>query len=396
MKVLLVIRAVGSVYGGTSQCVLDLATALGSLGIQVDLVTTHANGVTPLDVPLQTWIEAGSYRIQYFPYWGWSDYQLSVSFARWLFEHIRDYDLVHTHAIFSPTNLPAYWACQRSGIPYLVTPHGMLEPWALAYKAQKKRVYYHLLEKPALNRASAIHVLSPSEAQGMAPLALQTPLVAVANGIHRQDLENLPHPELFWQQFPETRNQRTILFLGRIDPKKGLDLLALAFAKVRSQFAQSHLIIAGPDNIGFLPTVRDYFRNAGCLDAVTFTGMLTGNLKSAAFAAAEVYVAPSYSEGFSLSVLEGMAAGLPCIMTTGCNFPEAATARAARVVDVDADAIADAVLASLAHPKLAREMGDRARQFIFEHYTWNRIAAKLLDVYRAIVEQKPLSHLSFD
>lgn len=385
MKILAVIRAVGNVYGGTSQCVLDLAQAIGNLGMHVDIVTTNANGTTPLNVPLQTWIEHPGYRIQYFPYWGWNDYQLSGVFARWLFQHIRDYDVVHAHAIFSPTNLPAYWACQRHDIPYIVTPHGMLEPWALAYKARKKRIYYRWLEKPALNRARAIHLLTSSEAQGIEPLNLQRPLVVVANGIHRENLERLPDPELFFQTFPETRNRQTILFLGRIDPKKGLDLLAIAFAKVRQFFPRTHLIVAGPDNIGFLPTVRDDFQQSGCLENVTFTGLLTGSLKYAALAAAQLYVAPSYSEGFSLSVLEGMAAGLPCIITTHCNFPEAATARAARVVESDACAIAQATIECLARPQLAKEMGDRARQFIFENYTWNRIAAKLLDVYRAMV-----------
>lgn len=90
-----------------------------------------------------------------------------------------------------------------------------------------------------------------------------------------------------------------------------------------------------PDNIGFSKTAENYFTEAGCLDAVTFTGMLTGSLKHAALAAASLYVAPSYSEGFSLSVLEGMAAKLPCIITTGCNFPEAAAAQAALVVDIN-------------------------------------------------------------
>ncbi|NEQ84896.1 MAG: glycosyltransferase, partial [Moorea sp. SIO2I5] len=144
-----------------------------------------------------------------------------------------------------------------------------------------------------------------------------------------------------------------------------------------------------PDNIGFLPTAKDYFANAGCLDAVTFTGMLTGSLKYAALAAASIYVAPSYSEGFSMSVLEGMASGLPCVITTGCNFPEAAKADAAYVVDIDAEAIANALTQCLQFPQQAKEMGIRARQLIFEQYTWKRIAANLIDIYQAILHQKP-------
>ncbi len=168
-------------------------------------------------------------------------------------------------------------------------------------------------------------------------------------------------------------------------PKKGLDLLAPAFAKVHNKFPQTHLIVAGPDSIGFLPTVKDYFKQAGCLDAVTFTGMVKGSLKYAALAAASFYVSPSYSEGFSMSVLEGMASGLPCVITTGCNFPEAAAAKAAYVVDIDADAIADALIECLSNSQQSKEIGDRAREFIFQNYTWEQAAKKLSQVYEDIL-----------
>ena len=124
-----------------------------------------------------------------------------------------------------------------------------------------------------------------------------------------------------------------VLGLGRIDPKKGLDLLAKAFTKAHQVFPDTQLIVAGQDNTGFLPIAQNYFEEAGCSSAVKFTGMLTGEIKYAALAAANIYVAPSYSEGFSMSVLEGMASGLPCVITTGCNFPEAS--EVSEIVDID-------------------------------------------------------------
>lgn len=391
MKLLIVTPALGAVYGGTSKCIVELAQALGNLGITVDLVTTNANGAETLKVPLKTWLSKTNYRLQFFPYKGMGDYKFSLSLSQWIFQHIGDYDLVQTNAIFSIPNLAAYWACQWYKIPYVIIPHGMLEPWALSYKALKKRIYYNLLEKPALQKASILQMLASTEAQQIKPLNLKTPITIAPNGIHRQDFEQLPNPELFYQQFPATRNKNLILFLGRVDPKKGLDLLAKAFGKINSKFSHTHLIIAGPDNIGFLPTAKDYFANAGCLDAVTFTGMLTGSLKYAALSAASIYVAPSYSEGFSMSVLEGMASSLPCVITTGCNFPEAATAKVAHVVDINADAIASSITHCLNHPQEAKAMGNRARQFIFANYTWDKIAANLIEVYQGIINQD--SHL---
>ena len=377
MKILFVIPALGSVYGGPSQCVLDLAQVLGDRGIELDIVTTTANGATQLNVPTHAWIKEKSYRIQYFPYWNLLDYKLSWSLTHWLFQHVADYDLVHTNAIFSYTNLPAHWACQLYQIPYIMTPHGMLEPWALSYNSWKKKLYFYLFEKLSLQRATAIQALASTEAINLQRLGIKSPVVIVPNGIHQNNFQNLPNPE--------TRHKMLILFLGRIDPKKGLDLLAAAFKKVHAQFPQTHLIIAGPDNIGFSPTVKRYFAEVNCLEAVTFTGMLTGSLKFAALAAADLYVAPSYSEGFSMSVLEGMASGLPCVITTGCNFPESKIEKAALVVDIDAKHIADALLLCLVNPEEAKQMGDRARQFIFENYTWNNIAYKMEQIYSKIL-----------
>ena len=390
MKILFVIPALGSVYGGPSKSVVELAQAMGNLGVDVDLITTNANGTQKLDVPLFTWIKKKSYRLQYFPYWAVRDYKISFSLTKWLFRHVRDYDLVHTNAIFSYPILPAYWACRRYQIPYIVTPRGMLEPWALSYKAWKKRFYYHLLEKPALDRAKVIQMLASTEAARTKTLNLKSPLAIVPNGVHRQDFESLPNPELFWQQFPQTRHKNLILFLGRVDPKKGLDLLSTAFGTIYQQFPQTHLVVAGPDNIGFLPTAKQYFADNNCLEAVTFTGMLTGALKYAALTAADYYIAPSYSEGFSISVLEGMAAGLPCIITTGCNFPEAAKANIAYVADVNVNSITEALRNCIADPQTASSMGQRARKFIFEHYTWDKIASNLFGIYQAILTQNPL------
>ena len=385
MRILMTVPAVGNVYGGPSKSVRELAYALGYQGAAVDLVTTNANGSEKLDVPLRTWVQEPYYRIQYFPCHVWSDYKWSTTLATWLWQNINHYDIVHSNAIFSLTNIPIYFACYYQKVSYLITPRGMLEPWALSYKKWKKQLYYKFLEKPALNRASAIQMLSSAEAEHINPLNLKTSLVIIPNGLHREDFETLPSPETFYEQFPHTRNKTLILFLARIDPKKGLDLLASAFGELYPQFPNAHLIVAGSDNIGFLPTAKDYFAQHNCLEAVTFTGMLAGKMKKAALSAASLYVAPSYSEGFSISVLEGMGSGLPCVITTGCNFPEAEQAQVAKVVDINSEAITEGMHWCLSYPQEAKAMGDRARQLIFEHYTWDKIAAKLSATYEAIL-----------
>ena len=388
MKILMLSPYIGSTYGGISKMVTELVKELGKQDLLLDLVTTNANDSKLLKVPCNVWIPEENYRLQYFTSWNRNDLIISPSLIQWLFNHVTEYKLVHTHALFMPLVLLTHWVCQLHQIPYLMTPHGMLEPWALSYKAWKKRYYHTLFDKPALQRASAIQCLTSIEAQQIKALGINSPTVVIPNGIHRKEFETLPSPDEFYQQFPTTRNKDLILFMGRIDPKKGLDLLASAFAKVQGQFPKTHLVVAGPDSIGFLPQAKRYFAEAGCINAVTFTGMLTGSIKSAALAAASCYVAPSYSEGFSMSVLEGMAAGLPCVITTGCNFPEAATAQAAQVVSPDAHAIADALIQCLSQPEWSKQMGSRARELIFQSYAWEKIANQLFRVYLSILTKE--------
>jgi glycosyltransferase involved in cell wall biosynthesis len=385
MKVLHIIPALGSIYGGTSIIIPSLAAALGQHGVQADIVTTNANGAQTLDYPTNVWINDDYHRTQYFPYWSFRDYKMSLPLSRWLSQQIKQYDIVHLHSIFSYTNFPAYRYCQRDAIPYVISPHGMLEMWAISYKRWKKLPYYQAIEKPALEKASAI-VGAASEMASLKQLNLPAPLKTIPNGIWRSAHIKSGDRELFYQHFPETRNKPLILFLGRIDPKKGLDLLAPAFAAVLQQFPTAHLVLAGPDNIGFTPKVEAYFAREGCLDAVTFTGMLTGDMKQAALAAATVYTAPSYSEGFSMSVLEGMASSLPCVITTGCNFPEAAAAQVAHVVEINATAIAKALIYCLHDPEAAQAMGDRAREFVFDQYSWEAIAQQMQTVYKNILQ----------
>ncbi len=389
MKLLVVVPALGSVYGGPSKSVVELAQALGKTGISVDIITTNANGSAVVDNPVSQWIQAQHYRVQYFPYAGIGDYKLSLPMAIWLFQHVQHYDLVQVNAIFSVSNLPVYFACRWHSVPYVVIPRGMLEPWALSYKAWKKKVYYALFERPALQRAIALQMLASTEAKQIEPLQLRAPLVIAANGIHRQDFKILHTPEIFYEAFPHTRDKNILLFLGRIDPKKGLDLLAQAFGKALREYPNTHLVVAGPDNVGYLPKAKQQFEETASLKAVTFTGMLSGEMKCAALSAAQYYIAPSYSEGFSMSVLEGMASGLPCIITTGCNFPEAAQARVAHVTAIEPEAITQALLICLGDPKAAALMGARARDFVLERYTWDSIAGQLATVYGSLSKPPP-------
>ena len=383
MRVLIVIPALGPVYGGPSKVALNFARALARLGWSVDLVTTNANGPARMEVPCGRWIEQDGFRVLYHPRGFGGEFKCSVPLLWWLLRHAGEYDAAQIHSSFNFPVLAAALACRARGTPYILAPHGMLEPWALGYKSGKKHLYLRLLERPlVLHGARLIQALNGSEAANIEALALGPRVVVLANGITAT--ETLPpdptDAAAFLNRFPTLRDKTIILFLHRIDPKKGLDLLAPAYAALRARFPWTHLVVAGPSTPGYEDTARNYFRTAGVEDAVTFTGMLDGALKRGALAAATVFVAPTYSEGFSMAVLEAMAAGLPCVITEGCNFPEAAATGSARIVPIESGAIADALAATLADPAAGRAMGERARKLVLERYTWDQIAARFSEL----------------
>ena len=165
MKILMVTPYLGKTYGGTSKVVTELASSLGQLGQSIDIVTTTANDASTLDVKTGSWVAQNDYQVRYFPTWHRNDLIVSPALLLWLSHHIKEYNLVHTHTVFAPLITFTHSLCRFYKVPYLVTPHGMLEPWALSYKAWKKKLYYRAFEKAALSRASVVHVLAQSEAE---------------------------------------------------------------------------------------------------------------------------------------------------------------------------------------------------------------------------------------
>jgi glycosyltransferase involved in cell wall biosynthesis len=385
MKILHVVPGIEKIAGGTGRVAISMCSALARLGIDVNLVTTQ----DPLRqyelVDLQN-LENVTF---FFDRWKREYFAFSLSLKKWLHKNIKQYDLIHIHGVFNyPSYLAAIYAI-RSKIPYIITSHGMLEKWALSNKAWTKYVAYRLLVKHQLERASAIHAISTSEQEELRNLKINNNIFCIYNGVNLTKFEECTSTDLFYQSFKSIdKNKTIILFLSRIDRKKGLDLLADAFREVYKNFPNTHLVIAGdttPDNQSFMKIAQNYFADLIALGAVTFTGFLSGEMKYTALAAASLYILPSYSEGFSVSVLEAMAAGLPCVITTGCNFSEALDYSAASIVEPNANLIAKELMYFLEFPQQAKVMGYRAKRLVFKRYNWQLLTEKLLSIYQSIL-----------
>jgi glycosyltransferase involved in cell wall biosynthesis len=193
------------------------------------------------------------------------------------------------------------------------------------------------------------------------------------------------HCQALLQRFPELRGKRLVLFLGRIIPGKGLDILTRAFAQLCRQRTDVHLVIAGPDNEGHGRLVRRWLQAEGTADRATFTGLLLGAEKEAAFGLATIFVLPSYSENFAIAAVEAMAHGLAVIITNRVKiWRDVAAARAATVINCNAEELAGAIARLLEDHQARREMGERARQLAAALFSSSIAAEQVLDLYHSI------------
>ena len=291
---------------------------------------------------------------------------------------------VHIHGLWEQSTISAARAASRCRIPYILSAHGMLEPWALRQKALKKRVYAALVERRILERASCLHALTPAEAEDYRRFGCTAPIAVIPNGVTVPDRIS---PDLFLRQHPELLGKRLVLFLSRLHKKKGLDLLVESWRDVSRNFPDARLIIAGPDLDGARSRVESRLVNLGIDRSVVLPGMLRDELKWSALAAAEGYVLPSFSEGLSMSVLEAMGAGLPVLISRQCNLPEIEAIGAGRVIPTDARALTHSLTEMLHRsPQANATIGRHGRNHILRHFSWASAAAEMSRVYRWISE----------
>ncbi len=293
-------------------------------------------------------------------------------------------DVVHLHGLFTGVSFAAQaWRRFASGA-LVVAPHGMLEPWALARSAWKKRLFLCLAERANLDRARCIHALCTEEARSVRALGVRTPIAIVPNGIDLESISGERDKRACAELLPATQGRRVLLFLGRLHPKKGLPNLVRAFARIRRERVAKGdwlLVIAGPDQLGHAAEVRALAVAEGASDQIAMIGPVMGEGKRALLAAADAFALPSFSEGFSLALLEALAWRLPALVTRPCNL-DVARFGAGFVCDATLESITASLRSLLsASPAELRAMGDAGRREIEARYRWDHIAGQLKAVY---------------
>lgn len=317
--------------------------------------------------------------LQYLPHASGLGRATGAALRRALEPHLRSVDFLHLHGVWETILRSAAAAARRLGVPYAVRPAGMLDPWSLAQKKWKKRLALALGYRRMLNGAAFIHALNDDEAKLIEPLGLDTAIRVIPNGVFLGEIDPLPSPETFHADRPELNGEPYLLFLSRLHYKKGLDLLAEAYARFREAGGRSRLVVAGPEE-GAGDDFRQRIDRAGVAEHVTMTGPLYGTEKLAAMVGARAFVLPTRQEGFSVAVTEALACGLPVVTTHDCHFPQIAEVEAGLLTTLDVGEIAEAMLAVDRDPERAAQWGRNGRQLIESRFTWDRIAAQTVQI----------------
>jgi glycosyltransferase involved in cell wall biosynthesis len=294
---------------------------------------------------------------------------------------VREADVLHGHGFYVGTNYIFGGEARRQGKPLVYHAHGMFEPYILRRSRWKKRLVHWLFEDDNFRSVRFWRALTTKEAGQIRACGLTQPIVVAPNGLNPAELPkpvDLSKPVDTPLVKNLSKKNLRLLFLGRVHPKKGLDLLLPAWAKLSRLAKDWQLVIAGPDEQGYLASMCELARSLGLQDQIVFTGPVTGQTKIKLLHSADLFILPSYSEGFPMSILEAMACDVPVIATRACNFPDISAAEAGWECEATIDSLVNVMtMALFASESERRERGQNGRRLVETRYTWPSVINEL-------------------
>lgn len=363
-----------------------LARGLAAAGVDVHVATTDDDGRGRLDVALDRPLQQDGATYRYFRR-QMRFYTVSWPLSRWLAEHVSGYDLVHIHALFSQPSVAAGLVARRSGVPYIVRPLGTLNRFGMEKRRPRlKRLSYRLLERRILAGSARVHYTSEAERQEAALVGAPGRPAIIPNGIELHRFTDLAPGGWLERRAPQLAGRTIILFLSRIDPKKGLDLLLPAFAQLRATRRDVALVVAGDGSAELVGRLRVEAMRLGIDHDIYWAGFLTGDEKRAALASADTFVLPSYSENFGLSVVEAMASGLPVVVSDQVGIHhEVATAGAGLVTPCAVPALATALASVAEDAAFRRRLGAAGSRLAESRFSAEAMTSAVLRMYHEVL-----------
>jgi glycosyltransferase involved in cell wall biosynthesis len=320
---------------------------------------------TPL--PIQTYPFLGPRSLGYSP-------QLAAGLAA------TEYDAVHLHGLWTYTSVAAWQWARRTSRPYVVSPHGMLEPWALSRSAIRKRIASHLYQGRCLRGAACVHATSMMEARNIRLAGYDNLIALIPNGVELPKAISLHEPR-------KQNEPRRALFLSRIHPKKGLLNLVEAWHIIRP--VGWELLIVGPDEDGHLERVKAAVRARALEQQISFPGEVWGEEKTRLYCGSNLFVLPSFSENFGLVIAEALSCGVPVITTRATPWQELAERGCGWWIETGVEPLVAALEEAFALPAASLSaMGARGSTLVEDRYSWGPIGQAMTRVYEWILGRR--------
>ena len=386
LKIVHVIHDMDVASGGPPVVAAKLASAQAALGHQVSIACCILPGQDEVQLrrDVQQLTESAPVSLLLLPETdGWRGF-LAWGVAQSLQQGFDGTHVVHVHGVWNHVLVLAASIAKSMGVPYVVAPHGLLDPWAMSQRSWKKRIALRLGRRRMLEESAFLHVLNSEEGQLLKPLSLKRPYRIIPNGISVREFADLPSPGCFRSKVPSLGDAPYVLFLGRLHYKKGLDILASAFEKLSDRNSRVHMVVAGPDG-GARTDFERRIQAANAGSRVHLVGILKGREKLAALIDAACFCLPSRQEGFSVAIFEALAAGIPAVISDACHFPEVASHGAGVVTSLDPSEIAAALSRVLEDQEGVRKMGAAGQHLVRTQYTWDQIAANMMKEYDCFI-----------
>lgn len=366
--------------GGIATSMTATINALGRLGLDTCVFGLKDDGFGAESLPYLC------ARVRAVGSWPTPAFRLAPALDRALLEN--QIDILHLQGLWLYPSIAAIRWRQRTDRPVVISPHGMLDPWALKNSAWKKRVALTLFERQNLDGAACIHALNRSEMLACRELGLKNPVAIIPNGVDLPDGAFSPgSPDCLTDE-----ERRILLFLGRIHPKKGLSETIAAWAKAQRQYPSLDrdwvLVLAGWGDGGHVEKLERQVVDLDLQESVRFVGPVFGLEKSRLLARADAFILASHSEGQPMAVLEAWAYGIPVLMSRACNLSEGFSAGAAIELPTEPAPMAPILANALRDPALM-QLGTAGRKLVAKRFAWSRVAQDLAAVYDWLAGRGP-------
>lgn len=389
MKVLHVIPFLSGSCGGPVQAVTQLCQELNNQGVETAIATTTIDHdktcVIPDSVPVYSFPREFD---SFLP----AQFAFSRQMNLWFKSHLKDFQLLHVHYLFSYPSTIACRYADKYKIPYILTPEGMLSRECLKRSALKKKFYISFIEKNNLVNASAIHFICEEEMRNarIRDLKLENRYIVQPYGLNFDKFGSLKDFKgVFRKKYNLTEDKKIILFLSRLDPIKGLDLLIPGLKILSEKRNDFIFVLAGAGNKNYEKAIHAMLHKSGLREVTILTGFIGGNEKLSAFADADIFILPSYHENFGMVAVEAMAAGLPIVISNKVGIHELVErSRAGIITELSGEKIVSALNTLLSDDGLRVKMGRWASCLARDNFDIKKIARKTQEIYLRLISDK--------